>query len=129
MFASRTHRRTVICAIVGALLASALTSVAPASANERTQAAGALAQERYYSSYGTPGTIDARTSAAEAQGRYYASYGEPEPLAVPQAPEPSGDTPWLPVALSVAVALAILAASAAAARRLRLRRRATRFTA
>ena len=127
MFASRTHRRTVICAIVCALLASALTSVAPASANERTQMAGALAQQRYYASYGTPGTIDARTSAAEAQGRYYASYGEPEPLAVPQAPEPSGDTPWLPVALSVA--LAMLAASAAAARRLRLRRRATRVTA
>ena len=59
MFASNTRRRTIICAIVCALLASALTGVAPASANERTQA---LAQERYYSSYtGEPGTIDAGT--------------------------------------------------------------------
>ncbi len=87
MFASRTHRQTVICAIVFALLAPALTVVAPASANERSQAA-ALAQERYYS-----------------------SYGEPEPLTVAQSPAPSDDTPWLPIALSVAAALAIVAAA------------------
>jgi hypothetical protein len=128
MFASRTHRRTIIGAIVCALLASALTGVAPAGANERTQAAAALAQERYYSSYGEPETIDARTSAAEAQERYYSSYGEPEPLTVAQAPEPSDHAQWLPIALSVAVTLAILAASATAARRLRIRRRATRVT-
>jgi hypothetical protein len=128
MFASRTHRRTVICAIVCALLASALTGVAPASANERTQAAAALAQERYYSSYGEPETIDAGTSAAEAQERYYSSYGEPEPLTVAQSPEPSDDAQWLPIALSGAVVLAIVAASAALARRLRIRRRAARVT-
>jgi hypothetical protein len=127
MFTSRTHRRTVICAIVCALLASALTSVAPASANERAQAA-AEAQERYYSSYGEPGTTDAATSAAEAQERYYSSYGVPEPLTVAQAPEPSDHAQWLPIALSVAVTLAILAASATVARRLRIRRRATRVT-
>jgi hypothetical protein len=102
--------------------------VAPASANERTQAAGALAQERYYSSYGEPETIDAGTSAAEAQERYYSSYGEPEPRTVAQSPEPSDDTPWLPIALSVAAALAIVAASATLARRLRIRRRAARVT-
>jgi hypothetical protein len=72
--------------------------VAPASANERTQAAGALAQEPYYSSYGEPEAIGAGTSAAEAQERYY---GEPEPLTVAQSPEPSDDTPWPPIALSV----------------------------
>ncbi|HEY6695346.1 MAG TPA: hypothetical protein VI006_21010 [Solirubrobacteraceae bacterium] len=128
MFASRTHRRTIIGAIVCALLASALTGVAPAGANERTQAAAALAQERYYSSYGEPETIDARTSAAEAQERYYSSYGEAEPLTVAQSPEPSDDTPWLSIALSVGVALAIVAASATLARRLRIRRRAARVT-
>jgi len=128
MFISRTHRRTVICAIVCALLASALTSVAPAGANERTRMAGVLAQQRYYESYGKPETIDA-TSAAEAQERYYASYGEPEPLPVAQPPEPSADAQWLPIALSVSVALAILAAGATAARRLRIRRRATRVAA
>jgi hypothetical protein len=128
MFTSRTHRRTVICAIVCALLASALTSVAPAGASERTRMAGVLAQQRYYESHGKPETIDA-TSAAEAQERYYASYGEPEPLPVAQAPEPSDDTPWLPIALSVLVALATIAAGATAARRLRIRRRATRVAA
>jgi hypothetical protein len=151
MFASRTHRHTIICAIACALLAAALTGVAPASANERTQAAGALAQERYYSSYGEPETSDAGTSAAQAQGRYYSSYGEPEtsdagtsaaqaqeryyssygepePLTVAQSPEPSDDTPWLPIALSVAAALAVVAASATLVRRLRIRRRAARVT-
>ena len=96
--------RTITCAIVCALLASALTSVAPAGANERTQAA-ALAQERYYS-----------------------SYGEPEPLTGARSPQPSDDTPWLPIALSVTVGLAIVAASATLARRLRIRRRAARVT-
>jgi len=128
MFTTRTHRRTLICAIVCALLASAFTSVASAGASERTQGAGALAQERYYSSYGEPGTIDAGTSAAEAQERYYSSYGAPEPLTVAQSPEPSDDTPWLPIALSAAVALAIVAASTTLARRLRIRRRAARVT-
>jgi hypothetical protein len=124
MFASRTHRHTIICAIVCALLASALTGVAPAGANDRTQAA--LAQERYYSSYGEPETVDARTAAALAQERYYSSYGEAEPLAVAQSPEPSDDTPWLPIALSVAIALATVAVSATLARRLHIRRRAAR---
>ena len=130
MFTSRTHRRTVICAIVCALLGSALTGVAHAGADERSESARALAQERYYSSYGEPGTTDAATSAAEAQERYYSSYGEPEPLTVAQAPEPSDDAQWLPIALSVSVALALVAASAALARRLRIRRRgAGRVTA
>jgi len=128
MFTTRTRRRTLICAIVCALLASVFTSVASAGASERTQGAGALAQERYSSSYGEPGTIDAGTSAAEAQERYYSSYGAPEPLTVAQSPEPSDDTPWLPIALSAAVALAIVAASTTLARRLRIRRRAARVT-
>jgi hypothetical protein len=130
MFARRTNRHTVICAIVCALLASALTNVAPAGANGRTQAAGALAQERYYSSFGKPGRIDAGTAAAAAaaQERYYSSYGDPAPLTVAHAPAPSDDTPWLPIALSAAVALAIGAAGAALAGRLRIRRRAARVT-
>jgi hypothetical protein len=126
MFASRTHRRTILCAIVSALLASALTGVAPAGANERTQAA--LAEERYYMSFAEPETSDARTGAAEAQERYYSSYGEPEPLTVARSPEPSDDAPWLPIALSVAIALATVAASTTVARRLRIRRRAARVT-
>ena len=122
--ASRAHPRTIICAIACALLASAVTGVAPASANEGTQAAAALAQERYYSSYGKPETSDARTAAAEAQERYYSSYGETEPMTVAQSPEPSDETQSLPIALSITVALAMVAASATVARRLRIRRRA-----
>jgi hypothetical protein len=128
MLTSRTHRRTVVCGIACALLASALTAVAPAGANERTRAAGALAQERYYSSWGEPGTTDAGASAARAQERYYSSYGEPDPLTVAQAPESSDDAQWVPIALSASLALAILAASTTAARRLRIRRRAARIT-
>jgi hypothetical protein len=128
MFASHTHRRTVISAIVCALLAAALVGGAPAGASERTQAAAALAQERYYSSYDEPGSTDAGTSAVQAQERYYSSYGEPEPLTVAQSPEPSNDPRWLPIALSVAVALAIFAAGATLAHRLRIRRRAVRVT-
>ena len=128
MFAGRTHRRTITCAIICSLLACALTGVAPASAMDRTRDA-ALAQERYYSSYGEPEAIDADTAAAAAQERYYSSYGESEPLTVTQSPQPTDDTPWLPIALSVAVALTIVAASATMARRLRLRRRTGRVTA
>ena len=128
MFTRHTHRRTVICAIVCALLASALTSVASAGASERTRAAGVRAQQHYYESFGKSGAIDPGKFAAEAQERYYSSYGEPQPLPVAQAPEPSDDSPWLPIALSVAVALAVIAAGSTVARRLR-RRRSTRVAA
>jgi hypothetical protein len=127
-FARRTHRHPISCAIVWALLATALIGVAPAGASDPTQAAGALAQERYYSSYGKPETTDPRRAAAQAQERYYSSYGDPKPLTVAQSPEPSDATPWLPIALSLAVTLAIVAASAALARWLRIRRRAARVT-
>jgi hypothetical protein len=73
------------------------------------------------------------TSAADralAQERYYMSYGEPEPLTRPQSPVPSDDTPWLPIALSITAGLVIVATSATQLRRLRLRRhRATRSAA
>jgi hypothetical protein len=128
MFASRTHPRTIICAIACALFSFALAGAADASANERTPVVGALAQERYYSSYGELETIDHGTAAAEAQERYYSSYGEAEPLTVASSPQPPNDTPWLIIALSSAVALGIVAASATLARRLRFRRRAARVT-
>jgi hypothetical protein len=121
-------RRAILWTIVCALLASAIAGVPPAGAKERTQVAQALAQERYYSSYGEPETIDARTSAAEAQERYYSSFGEAEPRTVAPSPKPSDPTPWLPIALSVAVALAVVATGATRARRLHVRRRHTRVT-
>jgi hypothetical protein len=77
----------------------------PQTASKQTQSAGALAHERYSS-----------------------SYGEREPPTVAQSPAPSDHTPWLPIALSDAVALASVAASTTEVRKLRIRRRAARVT-
>ena len=94
-------------------------TAAPAAAGE------ALAQERYYPSYGTRAS-----SAALAEEQYLSSHGQSAPQTRPQSPVPSDDTPWLPIALSIAAALVILAATATRFRRLRLRRRhAVRVTA
>jgi hypothetical protein len=120
----RTHRPAIVCALACALLAAAISGPAAAGAQSRAQTGSALAQERYYSSYGAP-----QPSAAAAQERYYSSYGEPEPLTLRNSPAPSDETPWLPIALSAAIAVAFLAASAAQLRRLRIRRRAARVAA
>ena len=61
------------------------------------------------------------TQRATAQERYYASYGNPERLTPAQS---AGDTPWVPVALSLAVALLVASASATQIRR----RRSVRVT-
>jgi hypothetical protein len=101
-------RRLVAATVAAACLAfSATASATPDSrtASEQTPLAGALAQERYYS-----------------------SYGEPEPSTVAQSPAPPDRTPWLPIGLSVAVALAVIAASAAQVRALRTRRAGARVT-
>jgi hypothetical protein len=119
-------RRTAICAVVCALLASALTTWAPAGASQRSLIAGARAQERYYMSFGTSGATDAALRAAKAQERYYASYGTPRPLHAVPSPEPSDGTPWLPITLAVAGAVAIVAAFSLAARRVVSLRRLTR---
>jgi len=98
--ARRINRPAIVCALACALLASATSGTAAARPNQYTHASAALAQERYYS-----------------------SYGEPAPLTAPQPPAPSDDTPWLLIGLSIAAALAIAAASATQLRRLRIRRR------
>lgn len=114
----RLRRSAALCALLCAALVPATAGVALAAPDP-------LAQERYYSSHGTPDS-----SAALAQERYLSSYGEPEPLTLPQSPAPSDDTPWLPIALASTAALTIVAASATQRRRLRLRHRhAARSTA
>src|SRR5918999_2177826 len=77
MLTSRTHR-------------PAISGAAPARANEQTQPGGALAQERYYSSYDGTETIDAgaparakeptQSARALAQERYYSSIGGRETI-------------------------------------------------
>jgi hypothetical protein len=96
----------------------------PTSSDDSPRLTAALAQERYYSSYGAPQpSAAARERAALAQERYYSSYRNPAPLVAPQPPAPSDDTPWLLIGLSIAAALAIAVASATQLRRLRIRRR------
>jgi hypothetical protein len=120
--ARRIHRPAIGWALACALLVSAMSGAAAAQAREVTQSA-ARAQEHYYSSYGEPQPIDVARSPALAQERYYSSYGAPEPLALPKSPSPSDDTPWLPIALSIAITLVIVTASATHLRRLPIRRR------
>jgi hypothetical protein len=99
------------------LFAIACALLVPATAGTAFAAADPRAQERYYSSYRA-----ADSSPAHAQERYYSSYGEREPLSLPQSPAPSNETPWTPIALSIAAALAIVAVSATQLRRGRTRR-------
>jgi len=60
---------------------------------------------------------------ALAQERYYSSYGEPEPLPVAEAPAPAPvdePQPWLPISIAIAAALTIAAASVMVLRRRRV---------
>jgi hypothetical protein len=113
----RLRRPAQLCAIACALLVPATTGAAAAAADP-TVKERAFAQERYHSSYETPGT-----SPALAQERYLSSYGKPEQLTPPQGPAPPNDAPWLPIALSLAGALAIVTVSVTQLRRVRIRRR------
>ena len=110
----RVRRSATLCALLCAALVPATAGASPV----RDAAPDPLAQERYYSSHGTPDS-----SPALAEERYLSSYGEPEPLTPPQSPAPSNEAPWLPIALSIAGALAIVAASTTQLRRMRIRRR------
>ena len=80
----------------------------------------------YGKSTATDDNVTPAADSALAQERYYMSYGEPEPLT---RPLPSDDTPWLPIALSITAALVIVATSATPLRRLRRRRRRATRTA
>jgi hypothetical protein len=103
-----------------ALCAIGCTALIAAGGGAAFAAAGQPAQERYYSSYEAPDV-----SRSVAREHYYSSYGEPESLALSQAPAPSDDAPWLPIALAVAGTLIVVGASATQVRRLRFRRRRT----
>ena len=123
--AFRTHRSAIACALACALLGFSIGGPTAVGANADPQTGSALAQERYYSSYST----SQPSAAALAQERYYSSYGQRESLTHTQPPAPSHDTPWLPIALSLAIVLTLAVASATQLRRLRTRRRAVRAAA
>ena len=117
-------RRTLISAIVCALLACAV-SVAPAAASQPDP------QAQYYASYNkhdAVGSLNHSRFQAAPQARYYASYGQPQSLTPPHQPVPSdNDTPWLEIALIAAAALAVAAIGGTIA--VRQRRRVPRVAA
>jgi hypothetical protein len=121
---SHTRRSLAVLTAVAAL---ALPAAAPAASPQPPNYPSAVPERPGALTSGHPRT-PADLEPALAQERYYQSYGDPEPLTVAQSPTPSDDTPWLPIALSAAVALTIVAASTTKVRRLRIRRRATRVT-
>jgi hypothetical protein len=112
-----THTLIAVLATAAALVAIALTGTARAAGDP-------LAQERYYSSHGSPAA-----DAALAQEQHYSSYGEPAPLSLPSAPAPDGESPWVPIIAVVAGGVLVIGATAAGLRRLRVRRRAARVLA
>ena len=81
--------------------------------NHSADAAHPAQAKDYSKNAATGDKVTSVVDAALAQERYYSSYGAPEPLAPPRSPVASDDTPWLPIALSIAVTLAIVAAGAA----------------
>jgi hypothetical protein len=110
--ATPLRRPARLCAIACALLVPATSAAALAGPNPG-------AQERHYMSYEKSDP----SSGPVVEERYLSSYGEPEPLTAPQSPTASDETPWLPIALSIAGALTIVAVSATQLRRSRVRRR------
>ena len=102
---SRLARALVLAATLAAMTLAGLTAAAqahPASDDARRQA---LAQERYYGSFGQQ---DPATQAALAQERYYSTWRASDPTAAAPAP-PSRQPAWLVPAIgALAVALALL---------------------
>jgi hypothetical protein len=89
--ASPSHRMPLrpLLALVFALALLALPTAATADSN-----GSALAQERYYSSYGrsVAPTADQSDGSALAQERYYSSYGQPTVTAAPTVSDGPGWT-------------------------------------
>jgi hypothetical protein len=86
--APRSHR-SVLLALVFVLASLALPAAAAAQSN-----GSALAQERYYHSYGqTARPVGQGQNSALAQERYYGSYGSPT-LIRAAAPLPSDGPDW-----------------------------------
>ena len=97
-----TTRTAVACVLACGLLAITAATAAAASP-----------EERYLNSYGSPPAADVSTTSAQQQEQYYSSYGTPASHEMP-----SGETPWLPIAL-VSVAIVVAAGAVGATRRQR----------
>jgi hypothetical protein len=103
---SRLARALVLAATLAATTLAGLTAAAQAHpASDDAARRQALAQERYYGSFGQQ---DPATQAALAQERYYSTWRASDPTAAAPAP-PSGQPAWLvPAIVVLAAALALL---------------------
>jgi hypothetical protein len=118
------HRMTIVTALAIALLTSAMGGPAAASPTDlrtgmqTSSLAGTTSQNLR-----SPDAADAarREQIALAQERYYSTYGEPEPLPTAEPPAPVDDPePWLPIAVVSAAMLTVVAASVTLVRRRRV---------
>jgi hypothetical protein len=118
----RRHSRHLrALAVLGLAATVALVALAPTGALARPLEDAATPANASFAPADEP-------QGPAAQERYYSSYGEPKPLTAPQSPPPSGETPWIAIALSIVGALAIVAVSATQLRRIRVRRRRAAHT-
>jgi hypothetical protein len=107
--ASPSHRSALLAVVVLALLALPAAAAAQSGSS-------ALAQERYYSSYGRSATPVSAQTAALAQERYYSSYGNPTAIRTVE-PVPSDGPGWTIAVLGgIALLLAGVAFGAAGSR-------------
>jgi hypothetical protein len=146
VFTARSIQRlAIVSALAGALLVFAIGGVAPA----RPLDPPSLEPATPWQDLRSPDARDAARTSSDAEPRqdlrgpdareaaraaetsrawerYYTRYLEPQPPAPAPSPAPADDTPWLPIALSIAAALAAVGASTVHVRR---RRRTARVTA
>jgi hypothetical protein len=124
--------RTLLPALATLALAApahAATATGGTQSKSPSDTAAALAQEQYYSSYGT--AAEPSDAAPLAQEQYYGSYGTPRTLShtrTTQSAGPDGDAP-LPFVLTGLGALVLGIGAGSSLHRVRLRRRAARLAA
>ena len=101
-------------ALACALLLWPLTAAASGASSASREAL--LAQERYLSTFPVPEPA----GEPSPEERYYASYGEPAPLMAPGASAPSGEAPWVLLAVACGAAGSLVLTGVTRARRSRV---------
>ena len=124
---TRLRRSAILGAVACALLSAPTGAVAAPQANDDAQCRVQLGAGLPYVPCAHAAVAHGRTATqALAQEKFYSSYGEPESIAAPIAPAPPDDTPWLMIVFGAIAALAAASIAMLHRRRLRLRRRVAR---